>query len=339
MKATGSAGGRLSKAAFITGSSPGKAGGYYRFSRRRAFTVALSNSDVLWYSPNMSSSSATASMSDVEATAQRRPGLLARWATAARLTFRMFAFVAGTLAFWAAMEIDLLVRRRARRMDVVNAWTPRWSAALLRVFGIRVEAHGPYADQGEVHPGRDERGVGRIFVMNHRSGADIPMVLSLAKVHVISRHDVANWPLIGAGGKRIGTLFVDRRSRRSGATVLSQISQTLDAGEGVAMFPEGTAFPGDEVHEFKPGAFKAALRSGAEIVPMGIAYGDPAAYFLVGEPFMRHMKRIASLRRSRVNVEIGTPISVAGKSPVELKAEVRQQMESLIAEARRRLEM
>jgi 1-acyl-sn-glycerol-3-phosphate acyltransferase len=266
-------------------------------------------------------------------------GLLARWSNSARLALRMFAFVVGTLAFWAAMEIELLVRRPVRRMDVINRWTPRWSAVLLRVFGIRVEARGPYADQGEVHPGRDDRGVGRIFVMNHRSGADIPIVLSLAKVHVISRHDVAGWPLVGAGGRRIGTLFVDRRSRRSGATVLKQISQTLDAGEGVAMFPEGTAFPGDDIHDFKPGAFKAALRSSAEIVPMGIAYDDLAACFVVGEPFLTHMKRVASLRRVRVNVEIGTPISVADKSAVQLQAEVREQMESLVATARRRMEV
>ncbi|HEX6962670.1 MAG TPA: lysophospholipid acyltransferase family protein [Lacipirellula sp.] len=285
----------------------------------------------------MSSNAAAASLSETDATAPMSAGVLERWWASARLALRMFAFVVGTLAFWAAMEIDLLVRRPARRMDVINSWTPRWSAALLRVFGIRVEAHGPFADQQEVHPGRDERGVGRIFLMNHRSGADIPIVLSLAKVHVISRHDVAGWPLIGAGGRRIGTLFVDRRSRRSGATVLTQISQSLEAGEGVAMFPEGTAYPGDEIREFKPGAFKAAVRSGAEIVPMGIAYSDPAACFVVGEPFLAHMKRVASLRRVRVNVEIGKPIRVDGKSAVELQAEVRRQMESLIAKARQRL--
>jgi lyso-ornithine lipid O-acyltransferase len=248
----------------------------------------------------------------------------------------MVAFVIGTLSFWAAMEIDFLVRRRTRRIDIINTWTPRWSGTLLRVFGIRVKARGPYADEGKLYPGRDEHGIGRIFVMNHRSGADIPIVLTLAGVHVISRHDLARWPLIGGGAKRIGTLFVDRASRRSGATVLKQISETLEAGEGIAMFPEGTAYPGDEVREFKPGAFKAALRANAQIVPMGIAYGDATAYY-TDNTFMGHMKRIAGLPRLDAAVEIGEPIVIDQDSPIELREQVRERVEQLVAKARQRV--
>jgi 1-acyl-sn-glycerol-3-phosphate acyltransferase len=207
----------------------------------------------------------------------------------------------------------------------------------MRVFGIRVYAHGPHADERKLYSGRDQHGVGRIFVMNHRSGADIPIIFTLAEAHVISRHDLAKWPLIGAGARRIGTLFVDRASRRSGATVLKQIAGALANGEGVAMFPEGTAFPGDEVREFKPGAFKAALRAGAEIVPMGIAYGDSAAYY-TDKSFMGHMKRIASLPRLRAAVEMGEPIKTEGRSAIELKDAVHQQVEELVAKARQRLE-
>jgi 1-acyl-sn-glycerol-3-phosphate acyltransferase len=276
-------------------------------------------------------------MEDVQALTRGQQGVFARWATNFRFALRMLAFVIGTVVFWAAMEIDFLVRRRTRRIDIINTWTPRWSGTLLRVFGIRVEGHGPYADEGKLYPGRDKRGVGRIFVMNHRSGADIPIVLTLAGVHVISRHDLARWPLIGGGAQRIGTLFVDRSSRRSGATVLKQISSTLEAGEGIAMFPEGTAFPGDEVREFKPGAFKAALRADAEIVPMGIAYGDPAAYY-TDDSFMSHMKRIAGLPRLHAAVEIGEPLKLDDDSPVELKDQVRERVMQLVAKARQRVE-
>jgi lyso-ornithine lipid O-acyltransferase len=283
----------------------------------------------------MPPSAATTSLSEVDALSSPQSALR-RWAASVRLAVRMVAFVVLTLAFWTMMEIDLLIRRRTRRLDVINSWTPRWSGTLLRTFGIRVEARGPYAEDGKVHPGRDERGIGRIFVMNHRSGADIPVMLKIAAVHVISRHDLASWPFLGAGAKRIGTLFVDRTSRRSGASVLKRVGQALSAGEGVAMFPEGTAHTGDEVHEFKPGAFKAAVRAGAEIVPMGIAYGDPAAYF-AGQPFLTHMKRIASHPQIRVAVEIGQPIRAEGRSAVELKDAVRAEVERLVAEARRRI--
>ena len=249
----------------------------------------------------------------------------------------MTAFVIGTVLFWSLMELEFLVRRRTRRIDIINKWVPRWAGSLLWIFGIRVEARGPFVGEGQVYPGRDARGVGRIFVMNHRSGADIPIAFTLVAAHVISRHDLARWPLIGPGARRIGTLFVDRASRRSGASVLKQVAQTLAAGEGIAMFPEGTAFPGDEVHEFKPGAFKAAHRAGAEIVPMGIAYEDPAAYY-TDRSFMGHMKRIACLRRQRVAVEVGPPLAVDEDSPVETKDEARHSVEQLVARARARLD-
>jgi 1-acyl-sn-glycerol-3-phosphate acyltransferase len=119
--------------------------------------------------------------------------------------------------------------------------------------------------------------------------------------------------------------------------VLKQISEKLRAGEGIAMFPEGTAHTGDEVHQFKPGAFNAALRAGAEIVPMGIAYGDPVAYF-AGQPFLRHMKRIASVPRMRVAVEVGPPVRASDDGTIELKDELRQQVETLVQKARQRLE-
>ena len=261
--------------------------------------------------------------------------MLNRCWMACRLWFRLFAFVVGTIFFWACMEFDFLLRRRTPRIQLINKWVPRWAKTLLWFFGIRVEAHGPHADQGNVYPGHDARGIGRIFISNHQSGVDIPVLLSVIAAHAISRHDLANWPLIGAGGRRIGTLFVDRTSRRSGAAVLRQIADALAAGEGILMFPEGTSFPGDGVHEFKPGAFNAAHRSEAEIIPIGVAYGHPDAYFFK-EPFMTHMKRIGSRRRLRVIVEIGGPLESEEPS-IEMKDHAHAKVAELAARAKARL--
>ncbi|BBO35102.1 lysophospholipid acyltransferase family protein [Lacipirellula parvula] len=264
--------------------------------------------------------------------------MLKRWWTALRLWFRLFAFVVGTIFFWCCMEVNFLLHRRTPRIDLINKWVPRWAKTLLWFFGIRVEARGPHADQGEVFPGRDARGVGRIFIANHQSGVDIPVLLSVIAAHAISRHDLANWPLIGAGGRRIGTLFVDRESRRSGAAVLRQIADALAGGEGILMFPEGTAFPGNGVHEFKSGAFNAAQRSDAEIIPIGVAYGDPAAYYFK-IPFLDHMKRIGSCRRLRVAVEFGSPLLPGAEGSLEMKDHARNVVEALAERAKQRLEV
>jgi 1-acyl-sn-glycerol-3-phosphate acyltransferase len=254
-----------------------------------------------------------------------------------RMVWRITAFVVTTIFMWVGMELDFLVRRRKPRIELINIWTSRWARALLWIFGIRVDARGPHLERGALYPGRGANGVGRIFVMNHRSGVDIPVMLAQVAAHAISRHDLANWPLIGPGARRIGTLFVDRASRKSGAEVLKQVDDALDRGEGVAMFPEGTAFAGDEVHEFRPGAFKAAQRAGAEIVPMGVAYDNPDAYYRK-ESFLDHMKRGASFRCLRAAVEIGEPIVIGELSPVELKDLTRQRVVELVTKARERID-
>jgi 1-acyl-sn-glycerol-3-phosphate acyltransferase len=262
--------------------------------------------------------------------------VLTRWLGNIRFAGRLASFVVVTLFLWACMEIDFILRRRTPRIDLLNKWVPRWAGALRWIFGFTIEAHGPYVGEGRVYPGRDERGVGRIFVMNHRSGADIPVTFMLLEAHVISRHDLANWPLIGPGARRIGTLFVDRSSTRSGADVLRKVAEALEKGEGISMFPEGTAFAGDEVRAFRPGDFKAAQRAGAQIVPLGIAYENPAAYF-TDKSFMAHMKRLASFKRLRVIVEAGEPMSPDDDSPVEFKDHVRDRVIELVAAARDRL--
>ena len=103
------------------------------------------------------------------------------------------------------------------------------------------------------------------------------------------------------------------------------------------MFPEGTAHDGDEVHEFHLGAFNAARRSGAEIVPLGVAYGDDIAYY-AGQPFLKHMTRIAGLKKLRVAVEVGQPLQLEDCTVPEIKDEARQRVQELVNRSRARLE-
>jgi len=256
-----------------------------------------------------------------------------------RLVYRLSVFVISTLTFWIGFECTVVCLRR-KRIDAVNRWVPRWARFNLKVFGVQLETHGKYLDQGQPYPSREEGepdSIGRIFVANHRSGMDIPILFAIAETHVISRHDVAHWPILGRSARRIGTLFVDRTSRRSGALVLREVDKVLKRGEGIAMFPEGTAHVGDEVHEFRPGAFNSARRADAEIVPFGLAYSDETAYF-AGQPFLKHMARVACLKSLRVAVEVGEPLKFDESSAVELKERARERVQELVQRARARLD-
>ena len=252
-----------------------------------------------------------------------------------RLCYRMLIFAVSTFLFWLGFELEVLTRRN--QQAAIDKWVPRWAKFNLRVFGVQIEAHGKHLDEGHPYPGGEPGEVGRIFIANHRSGMDIPVLFTVAETHVISRHDLETWPLLGRAAKRIGTLFVDRSSRKSGAKVLRDVDNALKRGEGVAMFPEGTAHEGDKVHEFKPGAFNAARRAGAAIVPIGIAYGDDTAYF-AGQPFLRHMTRIACFPSMRVAVEVGEPLKFENCTAVGIRDEAQQRVQALVDRARARLE-
>jgi 1-acyl-sn-glycerol-3-phosphate acyltransferase len=254
-----------------------------------------------------------------------------------RFAARVAAFTVNTIVCWACMEVAGLVMFRGKWIDRINAWVSRWARINLWIFGVQVEVHSPHQSEEGLYPSLGGNGVGRIFVANHSSGLDIPIILTVAEAHCISRHDVAHWPLLGRGARRVGTLFVDRQSRRSGASVLKEVDQALARGEGVAMFPEGTSYAGDEVHEFRNGAFKASRRAGAEIVPLGIAYGDDVAYYH-NTPFMTHIKRFAVLKRLRVAVEIGEPLEAVDNSTIDAKDLARERVQQLVEQARARLE-
>lgn len=267
----------------------------------------------------------------------RQPALLRQWIGTSRLVWRLAAIVATTVVLWGCLNLDSLVARGRQPFEIANTWVSRWARAFFWIFGVQLYARGPYISERKLYPGRDDQGVGRVFVLNHHSSVDIPIALHLLAAHAISRHDVANWPLVGRVAKRLGTLFVDRRSRRSGAEVLKQVDATLADGEGVVMFPEGTSFRGDEVRPFRPGAFKAAQRAGSEIVPLGVAYEDEAACYY-HELFTTHLKRIAKRRSQLVAVVAGEPIPNNDRDAAEMKELVHQRVQELTLLAREELQ-
>lgn len=254
-----------------------------------------------------------------------------------RFLWRVSALLASTIVYWCCFEIARFVSGKGKRRDVINRWVPRWAKCGLRIFRVSALPAGSIYQPNALVPGRDATGRGRIFIANHRSAVDIPLLLSLVEARCISRGDLANWPIIGRGAKAVGTLFVDRSSRRSGAAVLKQVAHAVENGEGVAMFPEGTSFAGDEVRPFRNGAINAARRTGAQIVPIGLAYSNEAAYFF-NISFIEHAKRLATSKPMKVAVEFGEPIDFDGTATVDMIKLAHGRVQELVSRARQRLD-
>jgi 1-acyl-sn-glycerol-3-phosphate acyltransferase len=215
----------------------------------------------------------------------------------------------------------------------------RYGLGLLRLYGLEVSARGPFVDRpGGRYPARDVAGRGRLFVMNHRSMLDIFVNLAFIEANIVSRADLSGWPVIGVAARRVGTLFVVRNSRQSGAAVISAMVGAVERGRAVMVYPEGTTFCGDEVRPFRPGAFLAAQRTGAEIVPVGIAYEGDAAYYLEEESFVPHLLRVSGTRRIRIALEVGEAITGDHADVDAVKALAHERVQALVHTARRRLE-
>src|SRR5262249_44726854 len=93
---------------------------------------------------------------------------------------------------------------------------------------------------------------------------------------------------------------------------------------------------GDEVRPFRPGAFLAAQRTGAEIVPVGIAYEDDETVFYGEEPFTSHLLRVSSARRLRVALEIGEGMRDHADGDASPER-ARERVQALVHAARARL--
>ncbi len=181
-------------------------------------------------------------------------------------------------------------RRRAMR---------RWSRAMVSILGVRIETRGPIPPAPCV------------LVSNHCGYVDIPVLACCANTVFVSKTEVRSWPLIGGAAAAIGTIFIDRKSRRTIPQVNAAIGAALDAGDRVVFFPEGTSTDGSAVLPFKSSLLEPAAQSGYPVFCAAVHYStspsDPPAALAVcwwGDmEFTPHVLRLLRLSQIRAQVE------------------------------------
>jgi len=96
-----------------------------------------------------------------------------------------------------------------------------------------------------------------VYVCNHLSYLDIPIVGSTLKAAFVSRADVAGWPIFGYFGKLQRTVFIERRPElaRQHANI---IRSRIEAGDRLLFFPEGTSSDGMRLLPIKSSLFDVA---------------------------------------------------------------------------------
>jgi 1-acyl-sn-glycerol-3-phosphate acyltransferase len=186
----------------------------------------------------------------------------------------------------------------ARRHEHIR-W---WSAKLVRMAGLELVA------SGSPRPGAT------LLVANHVSWLDIAAVHAVApQARFVSKADVLAWPLLGWLIKGAGTLFIERERKRDALRVLHQVAEALEAGDTVAVFPEGTTGDGENLLPFHANLLQSAIATGTPVQCVAIRYGDPmhrfspSAHFLGQTTLLQSVWRILSASGLRVHVDLLLP--------------------------------
>jgi 1-acyl-sn-glycerol-3-phosphate acyltransferase len=111
-----------------------------------------------------------------------------------------------------------------------------------------------------------------LFVANHTSWVDIPVLGGVLDAAFVSKGEVAQWPFVGTVARLGRTVFV---SRQRGATGRERdaMRERLKAGDSLILFPEGTSSDGSRVLPFRTSFF--AIAEGPDpplIQPVSVGY-------------------------------------------------------------------
>jgi 1-acyl-sn-glycerol-3-phosphate acyltransferase len=84
------------------------------------------------------------------------------------------------------------------------------------------------------------KGRGYLVISNHRSWADVALLMLHTWSNGISKREVAWIPFFGLNGWLAGAIFFDRKSRMARARVVDEALMLLRSGHRLHVFPEGT---------------------------------------------------------------------------------------------------
>jgi 1-acyl-sn-glycerol-3-phosphate acyltransferase len=166
----------------------------------------------------------------------------------------VYTIVLGTLSL-ASSVFD-------SRGHVAHACARLWSWLILATTGVSVELSGLE---------RLESGRTYIFVSNHQSIYDIPVVFASLpyQLRIIAKESLGRFPFLGWHLQRTGHLLVDRRNPdRSG--ILKRWKALVGQGLSLIIFPEGTRSRDGRVGIFKAGSFLLAIEAGLPVVPLSV---------------------------------------------------------------------
>ena len=203
-----------------------------------------------------------------------------------------------------------------------------WQKMVCHAFALKVETIGTPLT-----------GKQAIFVSNHLSYLDIPVIGSVLPASFVAKAEVASWPVFGFLAKLQQTAFISR-SRSAVQREKGNLAAFLEQGKSLVIFPEGTSSDGSKVLPFRSSLFGIALEAASQppIQPFTIELVEIDGrkvnnsqgrdhYAWHGDmTLMPHFWAFAKSNGAKVRLHFHTPLQVKGLQDRKKLAQTCHQM-------------
>jgi 1-acyl-sn-glycerol-3-phosphate acyltransferase len=271
--------------------------------RRAATREALERGELGKPAPPVAVQLAAVARSELPLAGAHLARLVGGWLFAAYASL-----VAVCVASLAAAAIHLPLPSRAR-------WvlTRRAARALSVLTGIAVRVDGALPPTSAP----------AIVVANHMSFVDAVALVLVSEdpLVFVTSTDFQSKPIVGSFLRRLGCAFVARDAPARTPGDVADLVRRVEAGERLAIFPEGSITLSPGVRPFHLGPFAVAAATGCAIVPVAIR-GTRA----VLPPGSRRP------RRSPVSVVVGKPVEPPGAADFATEVAMAEDVRRALAD-------
>lgn len=186
-----------------------------------------------------------------------------------------------------------------------------WARVILWTIGANVQVEGL---------DRIDTSRAQVYVVNHLSALDIPVLYGHLpfQFRILAKRELFHYPFMGWHLRRSGQIPVALENPKAAVRSLNLAVAALKDKMSLVIFPEGGRSPDGQLQAFLGGAFYAAIKAHADIVPMA----------LVGTYEMLKMNTW-HIKSGPLHLVVGEPIHTAGMSMRDVEKVTEQARQAI----------
>jgi len=174
-----------------------------------------------------------------------------------------------------------------------------WCKSFIEALGVQLFIHQKYKTQLPQH---------YLVISNHPSAFEDIGMSSIFKARFLAKEEMKDWFILGRISMAAGSLYVKRDNKHSRAEALQALTDWLEKGESVGLYPEGGCFDRRLTLPFHTAAFHAAFKTNTAILPVFLQYEAQEDFEWKHQTLIRKIWEMATARNPRVNYHIFEPI-------------------------------